>query len=133
MSSTQPVAVQPLPRGGAARLVGRRARDWIPAAIVLVAAIAAWQGGVRAFHVQRFLLPAPSAIWTAFKGNQHALWQEGWWTLQEALGGFALGCGIAILLAIVVACLLGIGFYLAVVLAERVAMRWQPPAELEAQ
>jgi NitT/TauT family transport system permease protein len=31
---------------------------------------------------------------------------------------------------IVIACLLGIGFYMAVVLLERVAMRWQPRTEL---
>ena len=31
---------------------------------------------------------------------------------------------------IVIACLLGIGFYLAVVLLERLCTRWQPPVEL---
>lgn len=103
MTATGPVAVQPVPRGAAARLVGRRVRDWIPALLVLVAAIAVWQGAVRAFHVQRFLLPAPTAIWTAFRDNQHALWQEGLFTFQEALGGFAFGCGFAIVLATVVA------------------------------
>ena len=34
--SSAPVAVQPLPQGGVARMVGRRARDWIPAILVLV-------------------------------------------------------------------------------------------------
>src|SRR6266516_298999 len=101
MTSSAPVAVQPLPRGGAARLVGRRLRDWIPAALVLVLGLAVWQGAVKGFHVKRFLLPAPSAIWTAFQDNQHALWKEGWFTLQEGLGGFAIGCAAAIVLAIV--------------------------------
>ena len=103
MTSTAPVAVQPLPQGGIARMVGRRARDWIPALLVLVLTLGVWQGGVKAFHVKRFLLPAPSTIWTAFWSNQHQLWHEGWFTFQEALGGFAIGCGVAILLAMVVA------------------------------
>jgi NitT/TauT family transport system permease protein len=35
--------------------------------------------------------------------NQYALWHEGWFTLQEALGGFAIGCGLGIVFAVVVA------------------------------
>jgi len=31
----------------------------------------------------------------------------------------------------VIACLLGIGFYLAVALLERIAMRWQPRVEMQ--
>jgi NitT/TauT family transport system permease protein len=86
-----------------AQLVGRRVVDWIPAALVLVTTIGIWEGAVRAFHVQRFLLPAPSAIWTAFQDNQNALWREGWFTFQEALGGFVIGSGAALVLALVVA------------------------------
>jgi hypothetical protein len=41
MSST-PTAVQPVPRGGMARLVGRRLTDWVPAAVVLVGALGLW-------------------------------------------------------------------------------------------
>jgi len=81
----------------------RRSVEWVPALGVLVAFIGLWEGIVKGAHIQRFLLPAPDVIWTAFKDNQASLWHEGWWTFQEALGGFALGCGVAILLAIVVA------------------------------
>jgi NitT/TauT family transport system permease protein len=101
--SAQPVAVQPLPRGRIVRLVGRRARDWVPALLVAVAVIGLWQGLVRAFHVQRFLLPPPSSIWHAFTTNQGPLWHEGWFTFQEALGGFAIGCSLAVILASFVA------------------------------
>ena len=38
MSST-PAAVQAVPRGGMARLVGRRLTDWLPAVFVLVGII----------------------------------------------------------------------------------------------
>jgi NitT/TauT family transport system permease protein len=58
---------------------------------------------VKGLGVQRFLLPAPDAIWTAFTGSQGQLWHEGWFTFQEAVGGFAIGAAAGILLAIVVA------------------------------
>jgi NitT/TauT family transport system permease protein len=91
------------PRAGAANRMGRGLLEWLPALLVLVAGIGLWEGLVRGLNVQRFLLPAPSAIWTAFMDNQSALWHEGWFTLQEALGGFAIGCAFGIALAIVVA------------------------------
>jgi NitT/TauT family transport system permease protein len=78
-------------------------RDWAPALVVLVAFIGLWEAIVKGFHVQRFLLPAPDAIWTAFVDNQSTLWHAGWFTFQEALGGFAIGSVVAILFAIVVA------------------------------
>src|SRR4029079_7413928 len=39
-----------------------QARERFPALLVLVATIASWEGGVRVFDVQKFLLPAPSDI-----------------------------------------------------------------------
>ena len=103
MTSGAPVAVQPLPRGGMGRLVGRRLVDWLPAAVVLVGGIAAWQALVVALHVQQFLLPKPSSIATTFWDNRNELWHAGWFTFQEALGGFAIGSGLAILVALVLA------------------------------
>ena len=103
MSGVAPVAVQPVPRGGMARLVGRRVWDWVPAVVFLVLVIGLWQGLVVALHVQRFLLPKPSEIATTFWDNKHDLWSAGWFTFQEALGGFALGSGLAIVFALVLA------------------------------
>jgi NitT/TauT family transport system permease protein len=101
--SSTPAAVQAVPRGGLARLVGRRLTDWLPAAFVLVGMIGLWEGLIRALNVQAFLLPRPSAIATTFWDTKHELWSAGWFTFQEALGGFALGSGLAILLALVLA------------------------------
>jgi NitT/TauT family transport system permease protein len=101
--TTTPAAVQPVPRGGMARLVGRRITDWIPAAVVLVGMIALWEGLIRALDVQAFLLPKPSAIATTFWDTRHELWAAGWFTFQEAVGGFVLGSGLAILSALVLA------------------------------
>jgi NitT/TauT family transport system permease protein len=103
VSSGAPVAVQPVPRGGLGRLVGRRAIDWLPALLVLVGIIALWQGLIVWTHAQQFLLPKPTAIASAFWTDKHELWSAGWYTFQEALGGFVLGSGIAILFALVLA------------------------------
>ena len=98
-----PVPVASIPRVGAGAMLGRRVRDWAPALFVLVAFIGLWEGVVKAAHVERFLLPAPTAIWTAFINNQGQLWHIGWVTFQEAIGGFAIGCTAGILVAVVVA------------------------------
>jgi len=85
------------------QLVGRRLTDWIPAVVVLVGTIGLWEAAIRAFNVQAFLLPKPSAIATTFWDTRSEVWHAGWFTFQEALGGFALGSGSAILLALVLA------------------------------
>jgi NitT/TauT family transport system permease protein len=86
-----------------ARAVGRRLSDWLPALVVFAAAIGAWQGLVVGFHVQRFLLPKPSAIAQALYDQGPLLWRAGWYTFQEALGGFAIGSAAAIAFALVLA------------------------------
>ena len=84
-------------------MIGKGARDWLPAVLVLVAVIALWEGIVKGLHVKRFLLPAPDAIWTAFRDNQSTLWHAGWFTFQEALGGWIVGCALGIFAALVLA------------------------------
>jgi NitT/TauT family transport system permease protein len=93
---------QPVPRT-VGRRVGRTALDWIPALAVFVLGIATWQGLVTAFHVQEFLLPKPTSIADAFWTQKHALWSQGIYTFKEALGGYALGSGIGLAVALVFA------------------------------
>src|SRR6478672_5653042 len=88
MSSGAPAAVQPVPRGGLGRMVGRRITDWLPAAVVLVATFALWQGLIVWLDVQEFLLPKPTSIATTFWDDKSELWHAGWYTFQEALGCF---------------------------------------------
>ena len=101
--SAQPVPVAPLAPNGVVTMLGKRVRDWAPALVVLVAFFLVWEAIVKLAHVQRFLLPAPTAIWRAFSSNQGQFWHEGWVTFQEALGGFAIGCGAGIVFAVLVA------------------------------
>ena len=94
---------QTIPRGTLTRSIGRRAVDWLPALAVFAFGIAAWQWLVPALGVQKFLLPRFSAVATTFWDERAALWSEGWITFKEALGGFGIGCGLALVTALVLA------------------------------
>jgi NitT/TauT family transport system permease protein len=107
--STAPVAVQPIPRGTLAGRVGRRALDWLPALVVLVVVLVVWQESIAVFHIKKFLAPQPTAIASTFWTNRHELISAGWFTFQEALGGFAIGCGLALFVALVLARWRGVG------------------------
>jgi NitT/TauT family transport system permease protein len=72
----------------------------LPAILLFIAAIALWEAVVKVLHIQKFLLPAPSVIWTSFSTNLDRLIYVGWFTTREALGGFAIGCSAGILVAL---------------------------------
>jgi NitT/TauT family transport system permease protein len=95
--------VEPVPRGTLLRGVGRRAGAWLPALAVFGLGIAAWQWLVPALGVQKFLLPKFSDVATAFWRERGTLWSEGWFTFKEALGGFGIGCALAVATALVLA------------------------------
>jgi NitT/TauT family transport system permease protein len=99
MSTT---VVQPVPRSFG-RMMGRRARDWLPAVAIFILGIALWEGLVRGLDVQRFLLPAPSDILRTFWEERETLVSAGLFTFKEAVGGFVIGSGLAILCALVLA------------------------------
>ncbi|MCL4863798.1 MAG: ABC transporter permease [Caldilineaceae bacterium] len=75
----------------------------LPAIVLFVAVLIIWEASVWALNIQRFLLPAPSVIWQAFTGNFDRLVHIGWFTTRQALGGFAIGCGAGILVALATA------------------------------
>jgi NitT/TauT family transport system permease protein len=101
--SAQPVGVAPVPRGTLSRRVGHRAVEWLPAALVLVGVLVIWQESIAALHIKRFLAPKPTAIAGNFWTNRSELLHGGWFTFQEAFGGWVVGCGLGILVAIVLA------------------------------
>ena len=77
--------------------------EWIPAIVVFCLGIVVWQLAIDIFNIQKFLLPKPGAIVSAFFTQRHTLWSAGWLTLKEALGGFAIGSALGILFAVVLA------------------------------
>ena len=101
--------VAPVPRGTVGARMGRGVVDWIPAAAVLVLGILLWEGLVRALDVQRFLLPAPSAILDTLWEERDLLWSAGIYTFSEALGGWVIGSTLGVISAIVLARFRGLG------------------------
>ena len=101
--------VAPVPRGTVGARMGRGVVDWIPAAAVLVLGVLLWEGLVRALDVQRFLLPAPSAILDTLWAERHLLWSAGIYTFSEALGGWVIGSTLGVISAIVLARFRGLG------------------------
>jgi NitT/TauT family transport system permease protein len=81
----------------------RFVREWSPALVVAVLVLVGWELAIDLFDVQRFLLPKPSEIWTALRDQRSELWSAGWYTFTEALWGFVLGSGTAVLAALVLA------------------------------
>lgn len=93
----------------------RRLRErllyYLPAILVAVGVLAVWELVVRAFNIQQFLLPRPSAILDAFLAETQLfltrggsiLFEAAGATLWSAVGGFAIGGGAGILIALVTA------------------------------
>jgi NitT/TauT family transport system permease protein len=77
-------------------------REWLPALVVFVAGIAIWEGSVRGFDIENFLLPAPSSIVETLWTDRGELWSAAFFTFREALGGFVIGCSLGFLAAVLV-------------------------------
>ncbi|MDH4116705.1 MAG: ABC transporter permease [Acidimicrobiia bacterium] len=74
-----------------------RLHKYGPAIVLFVGALAVWEGAVRVFDIQGFILPAPSAIAATFASQWSELWPAGLGTFLSALGGLALGSVVAFL------------------------------------
>jgi NitT/TauT family transport system permease protein len=78
-----------------------RLRRALPPLGVFVLALVGWETTVRLLGIQFYLLPAPSEIARALGSNAPLLLRAAWYTAQEALAGFGIGCGLGILVALV--------------------------------
>jgi len=81
----------------------RIARDWLPPVVIGGLGIVAWEVWVRAFDVQRWLLPPPSSIMSEIADSRGLLTEHAFVTLQEILIGFVLAAGFGALLASAIA------------------------------
>jgi NitT/TauT family transport system permease protein len=87
------------------------ANAYIPAVLVFIGITIAWEAIVRVFDIDSFLIPAPSLVFGTFVENSAQLFEYGLNTFREALGGFAIGCTLGIVTAML-------------------AVRWRPLARL---
>ena len=69
-----------------------------PPLVFGVVFLAAWEVIVAVYDIKKFLLPAPTAIASAFADNLENVWEAGLVTGANALVGFVLGVllGIAV-------------------------------------
>jgi NitT/TauT family transport system permease protein len=83
--------------------LAQRTRTWGPVLVVFGLGIVAWQWLLPLLGVERYLLPPMSDVLQALWDERSELAQAGWITFKEALGGFALGCSLAFVIALVLA------------------------------
>lgn len=87
---------------GLARRGGRGLRPAIPL-IFGLAVLVLWEGAVRAFAVPEVILPAPSVVAATFAGSLGLLWGDFVQTiLKGAVPGYLMGCGAAVLVAVLI-------------------------------
>ncbi len=89
----------PKPVEGPAR-AWRAVKGPLISATVIVGLLAAWEFGVRAFHVPDFILPAPSEIWRDTGDVGWGLVGHARATLVTILGGYLIAFAISLPLAI---------------------------------
>ncbi len=77
-----------------------RTRRYLPAAVAFVAVLAMWEGLVRLFGVESFVLAKPSEIASAFVENFSVIWGAGLRTLIEAVGGLIIGVALGVAVAL---------------------------------
>ena len=68
-----------------------RVREWIPAAVLFVGILTAWELAVRVFSIQQFILPRPLAILDQWNLHGTELTAAASYTLVEVLMGLAIG------------------------------------------
>jgi NitT/TauT family transport system permease protein len=86
--------------------LSKRSEGWVRffvPALFGVTVLVVWEGMVRGFNINPVLLPAPSAIGSAFAGAIPILWTDLMQTFfKGALSGYIIGCAAAVLTAIAV-------------------------------
>ncbi len=82
---------------------GSAAVRWAPALGLAAALIATWEIAVRAFDVQRWLLPPPSSIARELIESRALLARHAATTLEEVLVGFGFAIAVGVALAVAIA------------------------------
>lgn len=92
--------------------ISRRLAYYFPAIAVAFGVILLWELLVVVFDIQQFLLPKPSSIFAEFRlqvelwlrpEESSLLFEASGATFWEAIGGFVIGCGAGVLVALITA------------------------------
>jgi NitT/TauT family transport system permease protein len=83
--------------------LGQRLRRYVPAIVLFLLALVVWEVVVTVFRIESFLLPKPSMIAATSVREFRVVLPASLFTMREAVGGFAIGCGLGILVAMVTA------------------------------
>ena len=92
--------------------ISRRLAYYFPAIAAAFGVILLWELLVIVFDIQQFLLPKPSSIFAEFRlqvelwldpEESSLLFEASGATFWEAIGGFVIGCGAGILVALITA------------------------------
>lgn len=75
-------------------------RKYLPSAMAFLFLIVIWEGIVRVFGVEKYILPSPILIFKALMDTRHILWQHSIQTIKEALLGFGLAIALGTVLAV---------------------------------
>ena len=86
-----------------AKLLRSFTANWLPALVIILALLAAWEGYVRIFDVQKWLLPSPTVIAATMAEDAALLSRHTWITLAEVLIGFGLALISGVVLASMIA------------------------------
>lgn len=90
-------------RGLVARRAGPLLLSVLAPALVFGVMLLAWELYVRLSGVKPYLVPSPAAVFQRWWGDLGFFYGEGWVTVGEALAGLALGGGVALLVAVLLA------------------------------
>jgi NitT/TauT family transport system permease protein len=94
----------PIAREDTKRTMARRAASRVAVPVLIfVVFISLWEFGVAIFDVPEFILPRPSAIWGSFAGEWGEIGHHTRQTGYEAVLGYAIGNGLAIVMAALMA------------------------------
>jgi NitT/TauT family transport system permease protein len=84
-------------------VLARRGLRWPVPVIFGLAVLILWEGVTRGLGVPEVILPAPSVVAVTFAGSTALLWGDFVQTIvRGALPGYAMGCGAAIAVAVLI-------------------------------
>jgi len=92
-----------LPQARKPSRFSQRLRRYLPAIVLFVLGLVAWEVIVIVFNIQGFLLPRPTVIASTFMQQFSVILPAGLFTLGEAVGGFFIGSILGVLVAMATA------------------------------